>query len=1229
MTNHEKQFESFVRQIEFDDAPDSRHRDKLERKLLLALKRRPSGHTAVWRLIIKSPGTKIAVAAAIIIAAILIGAKVFTTPPEQPKKQYTEQPAPKDERPFIQDRHEDKPDSRLPGEPRLAADSLRQELEDIELMFAAGDIDGLVQMLKDAEFDQSKTLAANYLAKIGDARAIEALDKLSKDWQGDPTENPFAAAIAAIEARMKGPKPAPTVSVPEKIESQKSKFAPKGVLSGLVLDGGTGEPISDLRILARGPDSPHCKTDANGFYYFDKVATAGEYRIMISSEEYVGFTDYYKMPIVSLDNERQMVKHFQLQPACMIDIQAVNEQGEPLEKVRLRATFLADDRKRDVGQSRETDPEGMATLGGFEPADTPYLITATHQDYAPSGLVVKLNDPELIEFHEIVMRKGVDVDGYAQYSDGVPAEGLQVRATPDWWHSNSAPESYPLDANGYFTLSHVVPGTYSVHIYFPREQGGYSFPLRQAKLPPQEGLLTVNVPKRSPAALVSISGTITYLDEQRPDYVDIYASSTTGSSGSANLSRYGEDGENDMSTFTIENLEPGTYTLTFSGKNLAQKVVTDVKAPSSNVEVELQYEAWPRLQGTVLKAGSNEPVKQFKVRVKKLRVLRGAHYVQDNRWREFLTSDGRFSVDVVGPGVYQLQVAAEGFAWGLSGEINTDVNQAAIIELGSGGAIIGKVVDQKGEPIGGAKVIPLSRAGGNNPRTLETFVAEEGAVETVNGNFELKHLSAGTETIKVTHPDYSFVVVKDIEVLEARETKPVEIVLTKGGTAEGYVYDAEGKPQANVTLYFQDASGYGGSHDERAGRLATAVTDSNGFYRVEGLPEQMCLVRRSNEWQSLGVVCRTFLPVNGKKVRIDFGGDPKISGQLIVDGQPLPDVKMLMGDAAVAGFGGFKCYAVTGPEGQFVLSGPPQGRWAIYYEQLGKRNEWMKVAEIDVDAADIELGVVSPALLEEKILIQVKAFDANEPLDNISQIVIQKGREITGQMVGPATPVAGKKGLYSLESLGPGEYTATVYRTGLPMIREKLEIEEGQQKPALTLQLPRGTASVSGLISRQSQLPLVIVSADQRIIAALEADSDGRYKVEHLPAGRYTVTRWPADEGIGSPMQFTLSEGENRKFDIDVSRLAEPQVAFLVVQAVNEDGLVLTEADLWLEREGKYIEPTQKSSHGHAFMTQAGEYTLHVTCSGYEEVTRNVSLEPVDMENLKLPEATIIKLKKR
>jgi outer membrane lipoprotein-sorting protein len=75
MTNHEKEFENFVRQIEFDDAPDSRHRDELERKLLLELKRRPSAQTPAWRTIMKSRMIRFAAAAVIVI--VVLGGVTF------------------------------------------------------------------------------------------------------------------------------------------------------------------------------------------------------------------------------------------------------------------------------------------------------------------------------------------------------------------------------------------------------------------------------------------------------------------------------------------------------------------------------------------------------------------------------------------------------------------------------------------------------------------------------------------------------------------------------------------------------------------------------------------------------------------------------------------------------------------------------------------------------------------------------------------------------------------------------------------------------------------------------------------------------------------------------------------------------------------------------------------------------------------------------------------------
>jgi len=72
MTDNEKQFEDFVREIKFDDTPDPNHRDKLEQNLLRALAKQTPRQIKIWRTIMKTKITKLATAAAIIFAVVLL-----------------------------------------------------------------------------------------------------------------------------------------------------------------------------------------------------------------------------------------------------------------------------------------------------------------------------------------------------------------------------------------------------------------------------------------------------------------------------------------------------------------------------------------------------------------------------------------------------------------------------------------------------------------------------------------------------------------------------------------------------------------------------------------------------------------------------------------------------------------------------------------------------------------------------------------------------------------------------------------------------------------------------------------------------------------------------------------------------------------------------------------------------------------------------------------------------
>ncbi|MFC1739835.1 carboxypeptidase-like regulatory domain-containing protein, partial [Planctomycetota bacterium] len=702
--------------------------------------------------IIESAGrfTKAAAVAGIIIA-VLIGIIFFSKLTEGPKPAVIGQTETDRQGPVTEPAEQTKPTPEA---------TVEAQLEQIRQMVEAGDTAGLIELLQNGPLE-SKIAATYYLGSIGDIETLSALEQISKQQgPGDPNNLFITAALEKIESRLGIKEPAPQPGPSIKIARQKDDFSPSGILSGIILDAATGEAISKAEVRASKGRIYMETTDVNGFYHFEEIEEAGNYRVGVWSDAHIGIYDYDKMPVVNLSSETQTVKHFELEPACMIEVRVVNEKAEPVEDVDLIATSLADEHGREIGDrlySKKTDANGIMLLGGFEPSDTSYMITALHRketiieegqekrwrarsDYAPGKLLVTLNEPGVIDYGEIVLEKGVAVKGYAEYADGVPVEGLEIGAKPVWWHSSRSAPTFTVDPNGYFALEHIMPGTYSIDIHIPLGAGMTSVPtVMQTRLPIEDELLIVKLPQKSPGSLVSISGTIKIeglLRAVRNVNIHIEAYSREHGHRSTNLRR-------DTSSFTIDRLEPGNYRLTFFGSNIERRILENVKAPSEGLEVELKYFAKPRLWGTVVRADTSEPVKQFRVRARKLKALRGSYYSQHDRWTEFRGTNGQFDIEAVGPGVYQVQTDAEGFAPVWSDEINTDVNEPVLIELSAGGSIKGQVVDEAGELVSGAKVMPLSKASGTTPRAEDTFVSENGAAETINGEFILEHLPAG------------------------------------------------------------------------------------------------------------------------------------------------------------------------------------------------------------------------------------------------------------------------------------------------------------------------------------------------------------------------------------------------------------------------------------------------------------------------------------------------------
>lgn len=1155
------------------------------------------------RRIMESKYTKIAVAAAIIIGLFCL-AQYLTGNQVIP-----EQPAPK----AIADQNQtERPKSPLIAEQETT--QLEQELELAQTLFARGDVAGLIALLNTGQ-EKTKLAIAGYLGEIGDESAVPVLQKLADAWQGPPGDNLFRQAMDVIESRR--PKKSPDQKDPNQQVREPSQnkrpweFQPQGVLSGTLTDALTGEPIVGAEVEIWWHQA-RAYTNEHGFYSFSEIKHNGNWQVRVHSKAYL-VGGWHAVP---LKQTEQAIKHFQFRKGCQVKVKVTNEQDEPLEDVWVFDAWLGAEDLDIEGTRDETGPGGYVTVGAMEPSDIEYRLIASHPDYASSHVTMNLTDPDTIENAHIVLKPGVDVHGYAAYADGAPAEGLRISARPNWAFGA---RDYPVDAQGNFTLQHIVPGIYDLYVSIPDDNSSGAFlsmavGQKQLPVPPGE-LLTVQVPRKSPQSLASISGRILWASEKRPQSFRVSVTNRATNTYQTILVHEKES----MDAFLLSSLEPGTYTLEFEGVNLRRKTVANVQAPCHDVEVALEYADKPRLAGEVIYADTQTSVAEFKARVLKLKTLRGPNYVPEEKWQQ--CSDGFFDIEIPGSGVYQVQITAEGYASALSPAINTDENPFVKVEITKGGALKGRVVTRDGAPVSNATVIPLSCARGHMPRTLNTFVSEQGAVKSSqNGAFLVAQLPPGRETLKVTHPDYSFAVVKNIEILAGQMTEDVEICLNQGGSVDGTVFNTQGRPEANVTLLFQDAVGYGGSGDEEAGRLAVAVADANGYYAVSGLPiNKVCYVRRKN-WNSLGTSRRSFIPLEGRVTQLDLGGPRTVSGTIVLDGSPLADTKVILVYPGQSNFSSFHNTAMTNAQGEFCFQGIPKGRYAVYYRKTGRRSQWVCATSSVPCHDNVDLGIIQQRLANIEVILTGEGLKQGP-----WTVYLQEGAAgFWKARMGEVRALSADKTSYVIEQVLPGTHRVVASRKGMK-IRKSVEVKSSGAPHKVTLQIPSGSGSISGVFSSPVQQSLLLWNAEKTITVHISPPGEP-FLVERLPAGRYMIGNYFFAE-LAPLVEFTLAEGEHRIIDLDTGNWST-EIGNLIVRVISDTGIILSHAETWLEGPTGRVGPSSNDGHAIGFYVPPGDYVLVSQCPGYQSYSKSITIEPYKLHTTESKYQTqIIQLK--
>lgn len=803
------------------------------------------------------------------------------------------------------------------------------------------------------------------------------------------------------------------------------------------------------------------------------------------------------------------------------------------------------------------------------------------------------------------MEKGQTVRGYAQYQDGEPASDITIVPEPTWWKCNNWIPSFEVEPNGFFTLEHIVPGDYHLQARIPKGDGWTGKKVMTTALPLKgSDVLNVTLPFNSPKNLVSISGTIKWMSEKKPNYIEVRAYSAAY--GHFSTSIYDVE---ERTPFTIDRMIPGQYSIIVEGANIEPVTVKNVEAPTNNLVLEVKYAEKPKLLGVVVDASTQKPLKQFKVRVRKLQSLRGPGYSQSDQWFSFTRENGSFEVEVVGPGIYEVQAQAEGYVATWSQKINTDKNEAVLIALsGDGGQISGQVIDSIGKPVAGATVVPLSKACGNSFSTKNTFVSQDGAVITdEHGRFQLTELTPGTETLKVSHPDYTFVIQDGIEVQNGHCTENINVTLPKGAVIEGFVYDYQGKPQGKVVIRAQNEMGHSITSDDPS-ILTTTISEPNGFYRFTGLPQEVCFLMRQDEGEVMGVVRRTVVPAYGQMLRIDFGGTNSLSGQIVLQDKPLANQQIVLSDPHSSYSGFIKACAMTDDEGRFIFRGIEPGSYGIYYKMNMERSDWFRLAEFDMVEGDCNLGTIPK---ESSTLY----FSIQQPKENPWSIssVYFAARPQSSSIAVPYEQAMNPDEPYEIGPIVPGEYTISVNCSDELSYTHTFRVSANTSHVIETVVLPTGTASLYGTIDESFEI-LGLQCLDKTVSAAIRREGKDAYRLENLPAGEYRLAAFGMSEHDG--FTITLTDNQELELNIDKSLFGTPNIetagtgAYLVISAASETGAPLSMAEVRLSANGNTIEPVT-SGWIKLFIAPPGEYLLQVSCRGHQDMEKTVTLKPM------------------
>ncbi len=579
--------------------------------------------------------------------------------------------------------------------------------------------------------------------------------------------------------------------------------------------------------------------------------------------------------------------------------------------------------------------------------------------------------------------------------------------------------------------------------------------------------------------------------------------------------------------YSIADLEPGTYAVVARGKGYQQQLLPEIEVEaSSETRANLVLQIGQFIDGIVLDPDGN-PVPGARVTANSgiMQFAGGSLSIGSNRGKPnqgviVATSDdgGRFRLEGLASGTYNINAAHEAFAPGLLGNVAAGSSQVEV-RLRVGFSMSGVVRAPTGDPMAGVAV----RTGGFGVFNEETTTDAE-------GRYSFSRMAPRSLHVVAECDAYPRVKSERFRAEDGDTYDGFDLQFEDGAVITGQVVDFEGVAISGVRVRVEPAGrrsmgfSFWGNDDSKAsttgddGRFQLGGLEMGRAYRVavkhpEFLSEELEIETAAGSTDVGTIELRPGATIRGVVVD-DRTGEPLvgISVRLVSNDSGGEAIMMTsMGGAVESVGGGSPKLSTTDDEGRFELTAIDVGDYWLRAKSVGyapHKSEVLTVSDSTDMVRDIRMGA--------GLSIAGTVLDGDSRPVPGATISVQRFH--AGEFV-QASAKADADGRFRLAGVGAGAYSLTA-RFGSMAPTTLAGVEAGDQLVVVTL-LSRG--GITGRVfDVATNGPITDFSVKMSKSAegagaigfdlssmgegAKFKDPDGRFTMKDLDPGEYTLT---------------------------------------------------------------------------------------------------------------------------